>query len=87
MANLGKVTVLGQDGLVSAELSNYLERASRIPQYTTAQLEDSSSAANRDKFLGKPVINSTTGRSLWGGGNTLTSPWVDGANTTVHTVT
>ena len=87
MLTLGKVTVLSDDGLVSEELSNYLERSNRMPEYTQAQLEDSGSAANRDKSLGKAIKDVTNNRILWGGGSDLTSPWVDGSNTTVHTVT
>ncbi|WP_299083817.1 hypothetical protein [uncultured Paraglaciecola sp.] len=87
MTTLGKVTVSTEEGLISEELANYLDRASQTPEYTTAQLLAKETQANRDKFLGKKVINTTTGRTLWGGGNSLTSPWVDGSGTTVHTVT
>lgn len=87
MLNLFKFTVLDENGLSSEELPDYLDRSTRTPEYTQAQLQDSTSQANKDKSLGKAVKDVTNNRILWGGGNSLTSPWVDGSNTTVHTVT
>lgn len=86
MSNLGRITVMGEDGLISEELANYLERQTKIPEYTSAQLTDINSQANRDKYLGKPVTDVTLSRPLWGGGNDLNSPWVDSAGNPVHTV-
>ena len=49
MRSIGAITVLNDDGVISSELAGYLERVSRIPEYTTAQLTAKESQVNRDK--------------------------------------
>ena len=55
-------------------------------QATTAELADIGDAINTaDKFTGKQVWNTTTGRPVWAAGNTAGAVWVDHAGSTLHT--
>lgn len=86
MRRLNKATTLEGGRYITRELEDQPSPVQDVPHYTTAQLTNINSQANKDKYLGKPVVNDDTNNPLWGGGNNLNSPWVDGTGATVHTV-
>jgi hypothetical protein len=84
---INQIPAADSQGNISQELSNALQRSNEPERYTTAQIEDSTAACNRNKYTGKHIINATTNRPLWASGNALTSAWHDGSGNVVHTVT
>ena len=68
-----------------ASVSSALRKVG-IPQtFTTTQLEDIGAQVNLEKYEGKEVWNTTTGRPVWASGPLASDVWVDNAGTMVHT--
>jgi hypothetical protein len=81
--NLKKTTISTLQTWINGLISDAISSAATA---TTANFEDAASSINTtDKYLGKPVFNSTTLQPLWSSGSAATSSWVDYNGSTVYT--
>jgi len=66
-------------------VSKALRKAGSPVTFTTAQLASLTAQVNLEKYEGKTVWNTTTGKPVWASGALAADVWVNADGTTAHT--